>query len=80
MESAGDFEPASDGGRLDSRLFGIQGSGALLMGPREEECRHGGTPSQRGLLAWSGGWPRGRLRARGTLSMLARNQGVRLHG
>ena len=49
MESAGDFEPASDGGRLDSRLFGIQGSGALLMGPSEEECRHGGAPSQRGL-------------------------------
>ena len=41
MESAGDFEPASDGGRLDSRLFGIQGSGALLMGPR------GGVPIRR---------------------------------
>ena len=54
MESAGDFEPASDGGRLDSRLFGIQGLGALLMGPMEE-CRHGGVPSQRGGLAWSGG-------------------------
>ena len=79
MESAGDFEPASDGGRLDSRLFGIQGLGALLMGPREE-CRHGGAPSQRGGLAWSGGWPRGLLRARGTLSLLARNQSVRLHG
>ena len=34
MESAGDFEPASDGGRLDSRLFGIQGLGALLMSPQ----------------------------------------------
>ena len=66
MESAGDFEPASDGGRLDSRLFGIQGSGALLMGPREEECRHGGVPSQRGLLAWSGGGRAG-CYARGAL-------------
>ena len=41
MESAGDFEPASDGERLDSRLFGIQGLGALLMGPR------GGVPTRR---------------------------------
>ena len=62
MESAGDFEPASDGGRLDSRLFGIQGSGALLMGPREEECRHGGVPSQRGLLGGRAGcYARGAL-------------------
>ena len=68
MESAGDFEPASDGERLDSRLFGIQGSGALLMGPREEECRH--RSAEPAGLAW---WPRGLLRARGTLSLLARN-------
>ena len=79
MESAGDFEPASDGGRLDSRLFGIQGSGALLMGPREEECRHrSAEPAGRACVErW---WPRGLLRARGTLSLLARNQSVRLHG
>ena len=65
MESAGDFEPASDGGRLDSRLFGIQGLGALLMGPREER-RHGGALSQRGALAWSGGGRAG-CYARGAL-------------
>ena len=61
MESAGDFEPASDGVRLDSRLFGIQGLGALLMGTRggvptrrsadTEECRASGA----GLRGAAGG-------------------------
>ena len=79
MESAGDFEPASDGERLDSCLFGIQDWGRCSWA-HAEECRHGGAPSQRCGLAWSGGWPRGLLRARDTLSLLARNQSVRLHG
>ena len=79
MESAGDFEPASDGERLDSRLFGIQELGALLMGPR------GGVPTRRspepaGRACMERWVVRGPLRAKSTLSLLARNQSVRLHG